>query len=719
MRAILIVVIIAAAGFAGWSALTELAPRMQADIDARADAAVQGIAKHDVRVETDGRHITLTGIADSPAERERLIAAVDRVNGQVAIADHLRVLEVVRPYTLRAWQSPTGRIAITGVVPSRAAERSIRERAESLAGNSGIEISVSLASGVADDQWVGMVEAGLAAMMVLEDGAIRLSDRNAVLSGLSQGVSARDAAIAALSLDSFGNWQTEINIKLPVAQPYRFVAEKGEGIFRWEGHAPDQNIEARLAERAGVLGGKGAEGSIELATGMPSPGWPALVENGLGSLSLMKEGRLEVEDQRVALSGTVSSFEDLTRLEATFDPSWLIEVTVLSPDPAPSLILDLPLNGQAEAKGRLPRNFDLSLLPTVLPEIDTEAVLSDAAGDAQNWESLIDALAIISPRLREARVAVSEGRLNLQGTVKREFQAQDTRAALNAALPEGWKAELAIEEAPPLPALTLSRSAGLALTGVLPTGIDPLDALALTGADQGSDGLTASGDGDPAPWRRALGAIGRLAVAYQSGEIQLSPEEMTSDGALAPGYLRKDVQVWMDRLLPDGWKADVKGTELAAVEGDRRINLISVESERYRGGFWLPELQFDATPDTCDSQARAALSAEKITFVTGSTRIDAKARSLINRLASVALRCANEARLRLEIAGHTDNVGTEIQNQSLSERRAKAVLEALAARGVVADAMTAKGFGEVNPLTSNDTEEGRAQNRRIDFHFTE
>ncbi|MEM1275430.1 MAG: OmpA family protein [Pseudomonadota bacterium] len=718
MRAVLIVLVVAAIGFGGWSALTDLAPEIEADIDQRANAAIAGTAKHGITVSTSGRHITISGIADSDEERLRLIAAVERVEGRVVVTDRLYVLEEARPYTLRAWQSPDGRIALTGVVPSRAVEEALRREAETLAGAAGVEISLTLATGMQDEDWSGMVLAGLAAMMVLENGAIRLSDRDAVLSGLADGIAARDQAIAALSEDSFGNWQTAIDVKLPVASPYRFVATKGDGAFQWQGNAPDQAIEARLSERASILGGKGAGGAIELAQGMPGADWPALVESGLGSLSLMRDGRLEIEDRRLALSGTVATSEDFDRLQATFDPAWVIDVTVLSPDPAPKLLLRVPMEGPARAEGRLPEAFDLAILPTVLPEIDTAQVLSDAGGDAKNWENLIDALAIITPRLREAEVSVTEGRLSLAGTVTREFSAQATRAALNAALPEGWQAELMIDDPPPLPALRMERAAGTTLDGILPAEITPEDALALTSADPG-EGLSATGEGPPEVWRQVLGAMGRLAVAYQSGTILAEPERITADGTLAPGYTQSDVETWMSFLLPKDWRARIKGTELAAIEGDRRINLVTVETERLQGEYWLPELQFDATPTSCDREARTALSAEKITFVTGSARIDAKARVLINRLASVALRCANETGLKLDVSGHTDNVGTEAQNQSLSERRAKAVVEALIARGVQSEAMTATGFGESRPLADNETEEGRAQNRRIDFSFTE
>ncbi|MBN2698736.1 MAG: OmpA family protein [Bacteroidales bacterium] len=72
----------------------------------------------------------------------------------------------------------------------------------------------------------------------------------------------------------------------------------------------------------------------------------------------------------------------------------------------------------------------------------------------------------------------------------------------------------------------------------------------------------------------------------------------------------------------------------------------------------------------------------------------------------------------IEIQGHTDNTGTEKYNQGLSERRAAAVSDYLANSGVSADRLTTVGFGETAPKYDNDTEEGRTQNRRVDFLIT-
>ncbi len=69
----------------------------------------------------------------------------------------------------------------------------------------------------------------------------------------------------------------------------------------------------------------------------------------------------------------------------------------------------------------------------------------------------------------------------------------------------------------------------------------------------------------------------------------------------------------------------------------------------------------------------------------------------------------------LVIAGHTDSQGREVMNQQLSQERAQAVVDALRQRRVLTASYEVRGFGEEEPIATNDTEEGREANRRIEF----
>jgi outer membrane protein OmpA-like peptidoglycan-associated protein len=73
---------------------------------------------------------------------------------------------------------------------------------------------------------------------------------------------------------------------------------------------------------------------------------------------------------------------------------------------------------------------------------------------------------------------------------------------------------------------------------------------------------------------------------------------------------------------------------------------------------------------------------------------------------------------RIKITGHTDNVGSDADNIALSVARAKSVADALKARGIDNARITYEGKGESAPVTTNDTEEGRRQNRRTEYSLS-
>lgn len=75
----------------------------------------------------------------------------------------------------------------------------------------------------------------------------------------------------------------------------------------------------------------------------------------------------------------------------------------------------------------------------------------------------------------------------------------------------------------------------------------------------------------------------------------------------------------------------------------------------------------------------------------------------------------NQPEVEVDVFGHTDAQGKDSYNQTLSEGRAKAVMDYLVSRGIAASRMTSKGFGETQPISSNESAEGRAQNRRVEL----
>jgi OmpA-OmpF porin, OOP family len=87
----------------------------------------------------------------------------------------------------------------------------------------------------------------------------------------------------------------------------------------------------------------------------------------------------------------------------------------------------------------------------------------------------------------------------------------------------------------------------------------------------------------------------------------------------------------------------------------------------------------------------------------------------MNILSQIAEALKKKPALKLRIEGHTDSTGDADQNLDLSKRRAASVKAALVKLGIDGSRLTAEGFGQTKPIGSNDTVQGRAENRRVEF----
>lgn len=105
-----------------------------------------------------------------------------------------------------------------------------------------------------------------------------------------------------------------------------------------------------------------------------------------------------------------------------------------------------------------------------------------------------------------------------------------------------------------------------------------------------------------------------------------------------------------------------------------------------------------------------------VNFDTASDRLTANARVILGQVADALLA---KGSLKVEVGGHTDSQGSDAYNQELSEQRANSVMKYLVSRGIEASRITAKGYGEGQPVDSNETADGREANRRVELKVIE
>ena len=118
------------------------------------------------------------------------------------------------------------------------------------------------------------------------------------------------------------------------------------------------------------------------------------------------------------------------------------------------------------------------------------------------------------------------------------------------------------------------------------------------------------------------------------------------------------------------------------------------------------------TMSGCDVGDKIVLRGVNFDFDKDSLTINAK-----TILDDVAAALKKRSDIEVEIAGHTDSMGSDSYNQSLSDRRAQSVRAYLISMGIAASRMTSVGYGESRPVASNDSEDGRAENRRVELEI--
>lgn len=215
------------------------------------------------------------------------------------------------------------------------------------------------------------------------------------------------------------------------------------------------------------------------------------------------------------------------------------------------------------------------------------------------------------------------------------------------------------------------------------------------------------------------------ALKANFGEGNLAGNISVDPATLPAGWLDKLIAA-LPELKAKGLKFGFDGDKLSIdtsgmAEADRFT--VSDKLRSLFGGFEISGLWDRAAAALSGLKAGfsgddlvKALNLMNIYFDTGSATITRDSLETLTSAANAIKQAP--AGTKIEVGGHTDNTGDAAANVTLSQQRADAVVAKLAELGVAAGTLSAKGYGQEKPRASNDTDEGRAQNRRIEFAVT-
>jgi outer membrane protein OmpA-like peptidoglycan-associated protein len=217
-------------------------------------------------------------------------------------------------------------------------------------------------------------------------------------------------------------------------------------------------------------------------------------------------------------------------------------------------------------------------------------------------------------------------------------------------------------------------------------------------------------DEERAESERAAGA-GReahaKARASEESQRRVNAEAVTADAQAARAGAEKDRNEAQQKQ--QAAEADSDRNRAAAASSDAQLQQAVRDREDLRARLLQ---QFSLILETRDTARGLVVNMSDVLFDSGKFTLRPLAREKLAKISGIVLAYPS---LKLAVEGNTDSVGTEAFNQELSEQRAQGVRSFLTQQGVPESSTTATGFGKLRPIASNDTSEGRQQNRRVEL----
>jgi len=398
----------------------------------------------------------------------------------------------------------------------------------------------------------------------------------------------------------------------------------------------------------------------------------------LGADAFSEDGRRSALASVRAVPG-VRLVNDETRLVPEAKPFvWsaerdVVRVTLGGSAPLPAVRAKLADAARA-GLGGVEVADQMSLARGAPPRLETAALL------------LIDQIG----KLKDGKITISDNAVTLSG-MARELGGREAIAASLKDLPEGFSVKANDVKAPPyvFQAYKDPVAVTLTLSGNVPdNNIHAAIAQAASRKFFGEkvvDNLKASvgaPSGFAAAVVPALGALSRVST----GTLVVTDREVKLSGDALYDAAAAQIRAGLGKDFPQGFqfKPDISVKPASA--------------------------PVDAS--VCQQLFSELLGKAKVRFESGRASIDPDSTGLLDHLVEIALRCPNS---NIEVAGHTDADGEDAANQALSEKRAQAVVDYLVKAGLPASRFTAVGYGSTQPVAGNDTDDGKAQNRRIEF----
>jgi outer membrane protein OmpA-like peptidoglycan-associated protein/osmotically-inducible protein OsmY len=674
---------------------------------------------------------SISGTAKSSEAFEAAISATHQLPAGAILAKADIAPAELRPPSLTV-TSDGAAATMVGIAPSIEARAALAAAAAAALPGRTIVNQMAITRGTPHGDFAAWVSYGLSELGRLTKGSVAISDGTYSIEGEAGTSEAYEAAIAGTSRLPAGLKLARAEILAPEIKPYTWEATSDSHAVTLSGFAPSPDIRAAvMASAAQLFPGRTIVNQIGIARGAPNGDFAKAAAGVLTELAKLTEGEAAMTDAQVRITGQgpagSSAMVSASARGSMPTPFSVAAVDIKEPaiskaSPTPSqepASSPEPAKPQEAATSPEPAKPQDSATPPE-PAKPQESVASPEPAKPQDSatppEPAKPQESAASPEpAKSQEAATSPEPAKPQESAASPEPAKPQQSAISsepaksqesATSPESAKSQEPAKLPEPTKSQERAKSQELAkspfefiiekddgrikLSGTVPDDKARGDLIAAAKAVFAHDAVVDElkvGKDAPENLTKALKAIFPSLARLRSGTLTLNDAGLTAHGLVDDKNVADEIKTALADATPSGFKM-----------GDVTIGVRPS----------APALEEKA----CQPASDGSLLKGRILFNKASSKINEEAQPSLDNLIDVARRCRDA---HIEVSGYTDYLGYDDFNIDLSKRRAQAVVEVVTRAGIDASRITSAGYGESKPAVSNDTHEGRVQNRRIEF----
>lgn len=685
-----------------------------------------------------GRDIILKGTAATDDEKTLALKTAKAVYGVRVVSDAIIIVPFSSP-ELSLDLHEDG-VTLNGTMPSQNRLDSTLRDAQKAFGSERVNNQLTVGERVAESGWLEKVTALFPVLSQLKNAGLELSDTSSKITGLVHSHEHRDNVLNQ-ARQLLGN-SVQDNITVKILKPAELMAQLSEGKITLKGAVANQDEADVLVTFANEkIGAVNVDNQLVVNEDYAQAKWLKKAAQAIQLLPF-NGSSLSVTDKQREIQGLLFSQDEkdhlLNQAKELLGNDLVDSVTVKILKPA-AVEADVDSNQQKLIlKGTLSSQDEVDMLLSDMTEhfgkynVDNQIQISSDYKEAEWLIDLVKALPLLPPG--QSTLSISDETGDVTGTVFSDTKKADLLTKIRDVLGNTIEDNITIKSRKPATLLAKYMNGQLTLQGQLSSQaeIDNIMAVAhrRSGTNNVVNQLSPSEEYKPADWINDIKQSIRF-LSSQDGTMHIEEGTIQFTGIFnnEKNYQQMLLQAKQSssdtglRLIDKTilQRPVIAITELTPTPTNQTTEVIAEEVNQpapSEAKTAVEQTQVKDKTETCQQKLNETMSGKTILFETNKAKIKPESYALLSAVIEVVKACKETISQKgIQISGHTDNVGNDQYNQSLSQRRAFAVKTYLRKSGIEGALMKAIGYGESQPVASNNNDEGRAQNRRITFEI--